>query len=105
GGEFLAFGRIVDDAVLQAAAVAKRDRNRVVGNAVDEVGGAIEGIDDPLAVGIAPGLNAAFLANKGMVRIGAAQLFDDEFFRGVVYFGDEIVLALGVDAHPVDAAA
>lgn len=47
-GEKLLSHRVVDDALFQAAFVEQPDGHGEYGKAVEEVGGAIEGVNDPL---------------------------------------------------------
>src|SRR5262245_29319327 len=54
-GEELVAARVVDHRLGDRAAMAQRDGNRVLRKAVDEVGGAVERIDDPGVVRIAMG--------------------------------------------------
>jgi hypothetical protein len=59
---------------------------------VDEVGGAVQRIDDPDAVRILGSMLAArFLGQDPVVGIGCQQGLDDRLFAGVVDFGDEVV--------------
>jgi hypothetical protein len=64
---------------------------------VDEVGGAIERVDDP---GIhsrrACWRKRRFLAQEGVVRVGFGQHFDDGLFGGLVDVGDEVVVFFSV---------
>src|SRR5258705_193586 len=48
GGEQIVARRIVDDRLRDHAAVAQRDGNAILREAVDEIGGAVERVDDPL---------------------------------------------------------
>src|SRR6266851_767743 len=52
-GEQLVIRGIVDHAVRQDAFVLEADRDRVLGEAVNEIGGAVERVDDPGVLGIA----------------------------------------------------
>jgi hypothetical protein len=52
GGEEVVAARVVDDRLLDLAAHRQRDGHAVDREAVDEIGGAVERIDDPDVVGI-----------------------------------------------------
>ncbi len=72
----LVLARVVDDAEDQLARVAEGDRDTVVGDAVEEVHGAVDGVDDPLPrAGLVAG--DAFLAEDGVVGKGGQQVFAD----------------------------
>jgi hypothetical protein len=64
-----------------------------------EVGGAIEGIDEPAEFGGT--LVAAALFGHYAVRgeVGA-QAFDDQFLTGAIGFGDEVEIALEFEGDP-----
>src|SRR6185312_12587624 len=92
GGEkFLPHG-VVDDGVLQAALVLERDRYGEGGEAVQEIRGAVERVDDPDEFVVAAA--AAFLGEKGMLRVAAANGGDDVRFGLAVDVRDEIVAPL-----------
>jgi len=91
----------VDHAVFQLALDLDADRHGVVGQTMQEVGGAVERIDDPQHFVVA--VLSAFLAQHGVLRIGLADDFDDFAFRAAVHLGDEIVAALALDQQLVDA--
>src|SRR5262245_23816225 len=75
GREQLLPHRIVDDAVLETAAVLDRDRDREDREPVQEVGRAVEGIDDPDELVAAAA--SALLAEKTMVGMRPADGLDD----------------------------
>ena len=52
GGEQLVAVRVEDDGLLDHALARQGDGDRVLGKAVDEVGGAVERVDDPLVLGV-----------------------------------------------------
>ena len=70
GEEFLAHG-IVDDRMLQAAPVLDRDRDRERREAVQEIGRAVERIDDPDVLAVAAA--AALLGEKRMLADGCGE--------------------------------
>ena len=68
GGEQLVVGRIVDQAGDDRALALERDRDREVRDAVQEVGGAVERIDDPGVGLVGAFARAAFLAEEAVAR-------------------------------------
>ena len=105
GGEQLLAHRVVDDGVLEPAAMLDGDRDGEHRKAVQEIGGAVERIDDPheLVAAAAAGL----LAQEAMVGMHAPHRLDDVPLGHVVDFGDEIVPALGLHVeagHAVEVA-
>jgi hypothetical protein len=99
GEQFLAQG-VVDHAVLEPAAVHHRDGDAEHREAVQEVGRAVQRVDDPDVLGIAAG--AAFLGEEGVVRVAALHGADDVLLGHAVDFADEVVAALGVDLDGVE---
>jgi hypothetical protein len=81
--------------------------------AVNEVGGAVQGVDHPDVIGAGAAMLAAgFLGPDAVVGVGPEQGLDDGAFGGVVDLGDEVVRLLLRDAHglhveggPVDDGA
>jgi hypothetical protein len=89
--------------LLDAAAHQQRDADAVDREAVDEVGGAVQGVDQPDVIGARPAVLAArFLGPDAVVRIGPQQGFDDRGLGRVVDLGDEIVGLLLRDADGLD---
>ena len=68
----------------------ERDRNRELRNAVEEIGGAVERIDDPGLRRVAAVMLAAFLAEETVARPRLGQLLAQNLFRLSVGGGDEI---------------
>src|SRR5690606_40180780 len=68
GGEFFLANRVEHDGVLQSAAVFAGNADGKVWHAAEEVGGAVQRVDDPLVVGAvaAAGDAAAFLAQEAV---------------------------------------
>jgi hypothetical protein len=64
----LVIGGIVDDAGNDGSFALKSDRDRKLRNAVQEVGGAVERIDDPGVGLVVARARAAFLADKALER-------------------------------------
>src|SRR5258708_19316861 len=89
--------RVVDHAVRELAAVLDSDRNAILRKAVDEIGGAVERIDDP-PVFLLPRLNQPRLCGENaVVGIGFLHHLDDRRLGRAVDLGDEIVGALRLD--------
>src|SRR5690606_8394680 len=86
GDEQFVAQRVEDHAVQRLGAFAQGDRDAPVRNAVQVVAGAVERVDHPgVAAGAAVALlRAAFLAEDGVVGIGAPQFLDDRFFGQAV---------------------
>ena len=94
GGEELVVGRIVDQRRDDRALALQRDRDREVRDAVQEVGGAVERIDDP-GVGLVGALvAAAFLAEEAVAGPRLEQLGAQDLLGAPVGGGDEIRRAL-----------
>ena len=71
--EELVGDRLVDHAGDDLVVALEADRDGEVRHAVEEVGGAVERVDDPAVAAVALGL-AAFLAEEAVVRPGGEQL-------------------------------
>ncbi len=71
GGEELLAHGVVDDGVLEPAAVLDRDRYRERREAVQEIGGAVQRIDDPNVLALAAA--AALLAEKRMIGMSCGE--------------------------------
>ena len=99
GGEQFVARRVIDDRLRDLAALGQRDRHGVVGQAVDEVGGAVQRIDDPLELGLVGALQAEFLAQDGVIRISGAQRLDDGLLGGAIDFRDIIARPLASHAE------
>ncbi len=103
GGEFLFAQRIIDHAVLHPALDLQGDGHRVLGKAVDEIGGAVERIDHPQVIGAfaLAGQFAAFLGEDAVVRVRLADDVDDACLGGLVHLGDEVVGLLAIHLERV----
>jgi hypothetical protein len=99
GEEFLAHG-IVDDAVLHPAVHLHANRNREHGETVQEVGGAVERIDDPDRIRVAA--RARLLGEDGVVRVVLVDRLYDFPFRRPVRFADVIVAAFLLHGQAVE---
>ena len=86
------------------AAMLQRDRYAILRKAVNEVGGAVERIDDPdvFIVVVQVGGSTRFLGQDCVVGIGLVQHLDDRLFGGMVDFGDEIVVLFFSDLEAVE---
>lgn len=75
--------------------MAKGDGDGEVWDAVQEISGAIQWIDEPL-IFILPGLRAAFFGQDAVVGVGLVQDLDNLPFRLYVRFTNEIIAFFSV---------
>ena len=77
----------------------------VLGEAMDEVGSAVQWVDDPLVVfTVATAFeHTGFFSQNAVVRVGLANHIDDARFCSAIHFGDEVVHALFRDRHGITA--
>ena len=68
GDEQVVVRRIVGQRRDDGAVALERDRDGEVRNAVQEIGGAVERVDDPAMTLVGAGAGAAFLAEEAVVR-------------------------------------
>ena len=101
GGEQLLLDRVEHHAELQPTAPAQGDRHRVVRHAEQEVGSAVERVDQPLELGLRVRFRRALLGADGVLRVGAAQPLRDRPFGLAVGAADEVVRALALDLQAV----
>ena len=95
GRKKLVAGRVVHDGLRDVAAMPQADRHGVLGKAVNEIGGAVERIDDPKVVRVASGSACArLLGQDRVIRVGCRQRRNDGLLRGPIDFGDEVAAAL-----------
>ena len=73
-------------------------------NAVQEVGGAVERIDDPAMALVGAGAGAAFLAEEAVFGPGLGQFLVNDLFGAPIGGGDEIARALQRDLKVLDLA-
>ncbi len=102
--ELLAHG-IVDHRMLEPTLLLAGDGHRERREAVQEVGRAVERIDDPDGVVLAAA--AALLGEHRVVRIVVADDADDFLLRVAVDLAHEVVAPLGGDGEglqPIEAA-
>ena len=104
GGEELVIGGIVDDPGDDRALALEPDRDRKMGNAVQEVQGAVERIDDPAVGLVAAFAYAALLAEKAVARARALELLAHDLLGPVVGGGREIRRPLDRDLQTLDLA-
>ena len=104
-GEEIVAHRIVDHRLRDQSLLREGDRHAVLRESVQEVGGAVERIDDPdvLGVGIVAFGRALFREDR-MVRVGVEQRVDDRAFRRAVDLAHEVLRPLRRDGQPVEVA-
>ena len=83
-------GGIVDHAGDHRALALQPDRNRKLRNAVQEVGGAVERIDDPGVGLVVAFAGAAFLADEAVTRPRLGEVGVEHLLGAPVGHGDEI---------------
>ena len=86
----IVIGRIVDQAGDHDALALQPDRDREVRNAVQEVGGAVERVDDPGVALVVALAGAAFLADKAITRPCLGEVCVQHLLGTPVGHGDEI---------------
>ena len=82
----------------------ERDGDREMRNAVQEIGGAVERIDDPAMGLVGAGASAAFLAEEAVFGPRLGEFLAHDFFGAPVGGGDEIARALQRDLKVLDLA-
>ena len=104
GRETLLQQRIVDRAHQQFAVAFQGQRHAVMRHAVDEIGRAVQRIDDPSVLGASRGrLAGHFLfAQQTMPRKGPEHGPADRLLRGQVGLGHEVGRALLPDLEPAN---
>ena len=73
-------------------------------NAVQEIGGAVERIDDPAVALVGAGVRAAFLAEEAVIRPRLGELFAHRLLGAAVGGGDEIARPLQRHLQMLDLA-
>ena len=104
GHEQLVVCRIVDEAGDDRAVAFERDRDGEMRDAVQEIGGAVERIDDPAMRPVGAHMGAAFLAEKAVIRPRLGEFVAQDLFGAVVGGGDEIARALQRHLQVLDLA-
>ena len=91
--------------MFQATTVFAGDADGEVWNAAQEVGGAVQWVDDPQVVFAfaAAGVHASLFAHDGVSRVSLAQGVDDFLFGGTVHFGHVVLGVLFVDLDGIQA--
>ena len=92
GGEEVIAGGVVHHGLFNLAFDGQRNAHAVHGQAVDEVHGAVQGVDDPHVFRIlGPMLFARLFGPDAVAGVGCQQGFDDGLLSGLVDFGHKIV--------------
>ncbi len=84
GGKQLVVDRIVDQAGDDRVFAFERDRDREMRNAVQEIGCAVERVDDPGVGLVGAFVAAAFFAEKAIARPRARQLVAQDLLGAAV---------------------
>ena len=88
GGVELVHRRIVDDAGDQLALSLERDRDGEYRDAVQEIGRAVERVDDPAVLAVIAVDRAAFFHQEGIARPRTRELGVDDFLGLAVGLAD-----------------
>ena len=100
GSEKLVLGRIVHHGLGDDAFVLQGDGYGILLEAVQEVGGAVQRVDDPDVFGVA--LGAALFSQDRMVRKGIQQGFDNGLLGCAIHFADVIGVRFLGDGEVVE---
>lgn len=103
GPEHLVMDRVVDDANLGAAIMDACQNHGPDRNACDEIGGAINRVDDPSEAGCAC-RRGVFLADDAVVGEGGGQRGTDFQFDVAVCLGHQILVALALNREVLEGA-
>ncbi len=105
-GEQVVVHRVEHDCVGDFGAACERHRHGVVRKPMDEVGGAVDGIDDPLvAAALARAFDVPrFLAQDRVLRKRRAQRGDDCVFGFHVGSGHDVAVLLRERGEPLQVA-
>ena len=104
GDEKLVGDRIVDHAGDDGAGALQPDRDGELRNAVQEIRGAVERIDDPGVGAVGALVLAAFFAEEAVARAGLGEFGAKCFLGLAIGGGDEIARALERDLEIFDLA-
>ena len=74
----------------------------VVGDATNEVGGAVQWVNNPLVFRIFDAAGAGLFAKDGVIRVGGGQLADNFTFGGAIDFSDKVVATFHFDLNAVE---
>src|SRR5450830_1121270 len=103
GGEQVVAAGVVDDGLFDLAAHRQRDADAVHGKTVDEVGGAVERIDDPDEFRVFGAMRLArFLGQDAVARVGREKGLDDDVLGRLIDFRHKVIHLLLRDAHGFD---
>ena len=96
GGPCFVSHGVMDDSHENIFSLSKRDGDAEVGNAVKEIYGAIDGVDDPLVFGV---LIAAetFFAVQGVIWVVGSDTSKDEILSFAVEFQLEVMMLRFID--------
>ena len=86
----LVIGGVVDHAGDDGVLALQADRDRKLRDAVQEVGGAVERIDDPGVALVGAFAAAAFLADEAVARPRLGEVLVQHFLGALVGLGDEV---------------
>ena len=100
----IVIGRIVDQAGDNGALALQADRNRELRDAVQEVGGAVERIDDPGVALVVAFADAALFADEAVTRPRLGEVGVQHLLGAPVGHGDEIGGAFQRDLEILDLA-
>src|SRR6266702_196735 len=100
----LVIGGVVDHARDDRALARQPDRDRKLRDAVQEVGGAVERIDDPGVALVAALAHAAFLADEAVTGPRLGEILVEDLFGALVGERDEIRRPLQRDLQMLDLA-
>ncbi len=95
---------VVDHAGDDGAFALQADRDRKLRNAVQEIRGAVERIDDPGVALVVAFADAAFLADKAVARPGLGEVGVQHLLGAVIGHGDEIGRSLQRHLEILDLA-
>lgn len=89
GAEGLIPQRVIDHGRFQFATILQGDGDGELGESMEIIGGAVQGINDPQV--IVSRVAAAFFGQDGMIGIGFFNGIDNDLFRSAIYFGNKII--------------
>jgi hypothetical protein len=89
--------RVIDNASCQLAIALEGDRNGEMRDAVHEVGGAVERVNDPRMRFIRAFNHATFFENEAVAGASFLQFFEDNFLRAQIGIGNKVTRAFARD--------
>src|SRR5216683_3989523 len=104
GPEHLVPGRLVDQPGYDLAIAFERDRDREMRDPMQEIGGAVERVDDPAVMWIGSRGRAAFLKQETVAGTGAQQFGLQRALGAQIGGRDEIARALDRDLELLNLA-